>query len=129
MKNFHMPVAGQKKITCASGWILVPQSLDGLHIMLINGIIIIHLSEWIEFNFDWALNTIEFSIRVNFCHFFVYIENESKCKWRTLKIIDTNFLNIIANLFWSIIFRVIFLWELFWQKRLNYFVNRINLNL
>ena len=40
------------KITCASGWILVPQSLDGTHIMLINRIIITHLSEWIEFNFD-----------------------------------------------------------------------------
>ena len=52
MKNVHVPVAGQKTITCASSWILVPQSLDGLHVMLINGIIIIHLSERIEFNFD-----------------------------------------------------------------------------
>ena len=34
------------------------QSLDGLHIMLINGIIIIHLLEWVEFDFDLALNTI-----------------------------------------------------------------------
>ena len=41
-----------KKITRDSGWILMLQSLDGLHIILINGIIIIHLSEWIEFNFD-----------------------------------------------------------------------------
>ena len=31
-------------------------------IMLINGIIIIHLSKSIEFNFDWALNTIEFFV-------------------------------------------------------------------
>ena len=54
------------------------QSLDGLHVMLINGIIIIHLSEWIEFNLDLALNTIEFSIRVTFCYFFVCMENESK---------------------------------------------------
>ena len=60
-----------KKITCANGWILVPHSLDGLHIMLINEIIIINFSEWIEFNFDSALNTIEFSIRVTFCYFFV----------------------------------------------------------
>ena len=30
----------------------MPQSLDGLYIMLINGIFIGHLSEWIEFNFD-----------------------------------------------------------------------------
>ena len=59
-------MTGQKEITCASGWILVPQSLDWLHIMLRNGIIIIHLSEWIECNLDWALNTIEFSIRVTF---------------------------------------------------------------
>ena len=51
-----------KKNSCASGWILVPQSLDGLHIMLIYGIIIIHLSEWIEFNFDSVRNTIEISI-------------------------------------------------------------------
>ena len=41
-----------KKITCASGWIRLPQSLDGFHIMLINRIIIINLLEWIEFNFD-----------------------------------------------------------------------------
>ena len=58
-----------KKITCASSWVLVPQSLDGLYIMLIKGIIIIQLSERIEFNFDWALNKIEFSIRVTFCYF------------------------------------------------------------
>ena len=57
-KNVHVPVAGQKKL-------LVP--VAGLYIMLINGIIIIHLSEWIEFNFDWTLNTIKLSIRVNFC--------------------------------------------------------------
>ena len=44
-------------------------------------------------------STIEFSIRVTFCYFFVCMENESKCKWRTLKIIDTNFFNVIANLF------------------------------
>ena len=55
-----------KKITRASGWILVPQSLDGLHIMIINGIIIIHLLEWIQFSFDSALNRIEFSIRLTF---------------------------------------------------------------
>ena len=47
----------------------MPQSLDGLHIMLIKGIIIIHLSERIEFNFDWALHTIEFWIRVIFVIF------------------------------------------------------------
>ena len=52
MKNVHVTVARQKKITCASGWILMLQSLDGLHIMLINAIIIIHLSEWIKFYFD-----------------------------------------------------------------------------
>ena len=45
MKNVHVPVAGQKKITCTSGWIFMAQSLDGLHIMLINRIIIIYLSE------------------------------------------------------------------------------------
>ena len=63
----------------------MPHLVDGLHTMLINGIII-HISECIEFNFDWALNTVEFSIRVTFCYFFVYTENESKCKWRTLKV-------------------------------------------
>ena len=82
-------MAGEKKITCVSGWILVSQSLDGLHIMLINGIIIIHSSGWIEFKFDWALNTIEISILVTFGYFFVCMENESKCKWRALRIIDT----------------------------------------
>ena len=81
--------------------------------MLINRIIIIHLSERIEFNFDLVPNTIEFSIRVTFCYFFVFIENESKCKWRTLKIIDKNFLNVRANLFGIIIFRFILLRELF----------------
>ena len=50
MKNVQVPVAGQKKVTCTSSSILVPQY--GLHIMLMNEIIIIHLSEWIEFNFD-----------------------------------------------------------------------------
>ena len=45
MKNVHVPVAGQKNRTCTSGWILMAQSLDGLHIMLINRIVIIHLSE------------------------------------------------------------------------------------
>ena len=44
-KNVHVPVAEQEKITCASGLILVPQSVDELHMMLINEIIIIHLSE------------------------------------------------------------------------------------
>ena len=38
MKNVHVPVAGQKKNN-------LYQSLDGLHIMLINRIIIIHLLE------------------------------------------------------------------------------------
>ena len=51
-KNVHVPVAGQKKITCASGWILGLQSLDGLHIMIINRIIIIYFSQWTAFNFD-----------------------------------------------------------------------------
>ena len=97
MKNVHVPVARQKKITCTSGWILMPQSLDRLHIMLINGIIIIYSSKRIEFNFDWALNTIEFSIRVSY--FFVCMENERKSKWRVLKMIDTSFLYVIANLF------------------------------
>ena len=41
-----------KKCSCASGWIRMPQLLDELHIMLINGINIIYLSEWIKFNFD-----------------------------------------------------------------------------
>ena len=41
------------------------------------------------------------------------MKNESKCKWRTLKIIDAKFLNVIANLFKIIIFRFILLWELF----------------
>ena len=50
-KNVHKPGAG-KKITCAISWILVPQSLDGLYRMLMNGIIITHLSEWIGFNFN-----------------------------------------------------------------------------
>ena len=94
-----MLAAGQKKITFTSGWILVPQSLDGLYIILLNRIIIIHLSEWIEFNFDSALNTIELSIRVTLCYFFVCMENENKYKYRTLKIIHTNFLNVIVNLF------------------------------
>ena len=49
-----------KKITCASSWIIMLQSLDGSHIMIINGIIIIHLSKWIEFNFNWILNTRNF---------------------------------------------------------------------
>ena len=35
----------------------MPQSLDGLHIILINGIIVFRLSEWIEFNFDRIVNT------------------------------------------------------------------------
>ena len=34
------------------------------------------------------------------------MENESKCKWRTLKIINASFLNVIANLFKFIIFRL-----------------------
>ena len=88
MKYVHVSVVGEKKITCASGWILMFQSLDGLHIMLMNGIIIIHLSEFnfnlalnsIEFNFNLALNTIEFSIRVTFCYFFVCLENKCECK-------------------------------------------------
>ena len=115
-----------KQITCTSGWILMAQSLDGLHIMFINRIIIIYLSEKIDFNFDWALNTIEFLIRENFCYFFVCMENESKCKRRTLKIINASFLNAIANLFQIIIFRFILLRELLWQKRFNYFINMIN---
>ena len=115
-----------KKITCAGGWILVPQSLDGLHIMLISGIIIIYLSESIEFNFIWALNTIEISMHLTFCYFFVSMENESKCRWKTLKIIGTRFLNVIVNLFWIIIFIFISLRELFWLKHFNYFVNRID---
>ena len=91
-----------------------------------NGIIIIHLSESIELNFDLALNKIEFSIRVTFCYFFVCTGNQSKCKWRTWKITDTSFLNLIANLFKIKIFRFILLWELCWRNRFNYFVNRIN---
>ena len=105
------------------------QSLDGLQIMLINGIIIIYLSEWIEFNLDLALNTTEFSIRVTFCYFFVCMENVSRCKWGTLKIIDTSSLNLVGNLFSIIIFRFILLRELYWRKRFNYFVNRINYKL
>ena len=82
------------------------QSLDGLHIMLLNGLIVIHLPEWIEFNSNLMLvnglivihlpewmefnsNTIEFSIRVRFCYFFVCMEKESNRKCRTLKIIHT----------------------------------------
>ena len=83
MKKMFMCQWLEKKITYVSAWILVPQSLDRLHMMLINGIIIIYVSEWIEFNFNSALNTIELSIRVTFCYFFEFIENESKC--RTLK--------------------------------------------
>ena len=40
-KKLLAPVAG---FLCPSRWIT--------HIMLINAIIIIHLSKWIEFNFD-----------------------------------------------------------------------------
>ena len=43
---------------------------DRVHIMLINEIIIIHLSKCIEFYFDRALNTIELSIRATFFEFF-----------------------------------------------------------
>ena len=50
----------------------MPQSLDRLHIILIIEIII-HLSQCIEFNFDSALNTIEFSISVNF-FIFSYVQ-------------------------------------------------------
>ena len=53
--------------------------------MLINGIIIIHLSEWIKFNVDLVLNAIEFSIHVTFCYFFVCMKNESKCKMEKVK--------------------------------------------
>ena len=107
-----MPVAEQKNYLCQ--WpILVPQLVNGLHIILVNGIIIVRLSEWIEFNLHRALNTIEFSIRVTFCYFFLCMENESKYKWRTLKILDTSFLNVIANLFLIIIFRFIFLRQAF----------------
>ena len=87
-------MAGPKNITCSSRWILVPQLLDGLHITLINEIIIIDLSGCIEFNFDWPLNTIEFSIRITFFYSFLGMQNESKFKWKTLKII-----NVIVNLF------------------------------
>ena len=42
-KTVHVPVDWTKEIACASGWILLPQSLNGLLIKLINEIIIIHL--------------------------------------------------------------------------------------
>ena len=70
--------------------------------------------------YDWIINT------RNFFFFLVCMENESKCKWRNLKIIDTSFLNVIANLFKFFIFIFLLLYELFWLKRFNYFVNRIN---
>ena len=66
---------------------------------------------------------IEFLIRETFSYFFVRMENESKCKWRTLKIINASFLNVIANLFEIIIFRFILFRKLFWQKRFIYFIN------
>ena len=56
---------------------------------------------------------IEFLIRETFSYFFVRMENESKCKWRTLKIINASFLNVIANLFEIIIFRFILFRKLF----------------
>ena len=115
-KKLRMPVAG---FLYSSRW------TD--YTMLLDGIIVMHLSEWIEFNFDLALNTIEFSIRVTF-YFFVCMVNESKGEWRTLKIIDTSFLHLIAPLCYIIIFRFILLRESCWQKRFNYFVNRITEN-
>ena len=45
--------------------------------------------------------------------FFVFIENERKCQWQTLKTIDTRFINLTANLFQIIIFRFILLRKLF----------------
>ena len=91
-----------------------------------NRIIIIHLSEWIEFNFDRALITIKLSIGVTLYYFFVCMENERNCEWRTLIIIDTSFINAITNLFLIIIFRFNLLRELSSLKHLNYFVNKIN---
>ena len=71
MKKMFMWQWLDKKMTCASYWILVPQSLDaGSHIILINGIIIIHLSECIELNFDWADDWIIINTR-NFLLFFL----------------------------------------------------------
>ena len=92
-----------KKITCTGRWILMLQSLYRLHMILMNGIIIIHLSEWIEFNFDWALNMIEFSIRVT--PLFSCMYRKWKKVWmENVKIIDTSFLNV-ANWVLIIIFR------------------------
>ena len=88
----------KKLLVPMAGFLCPSRRLDWLHIMLINGIIIIHLSERIEFNFVWELNTMEFSIRVNFYYFFVFIENESKCEWRTLTIIDTSFLKAMCHI-------------------------------
>ena len=49
------------------------------------------------------------------------MENESTCKRRTLKIIDTSFLNVGENLFIIVTLRFILLQELFQLESLYYF--------
>ena len=66
-------------------------------------IIIIPLSEWIKFNFDWALNTIELLIRVTFYYVFITYLLRENAKGHTL-----------------VIEKILYI------KRLNYLVNRIN---
>ena len=81
MQNVHVPVAGS----------YVP----------VAGRIRHNVNEWNNYYSFIRMDRIQFRLSTKydwifktrkFCYFFVCMENESKCKWRTLKIIDTSFL-------------------------------------